>query len=220
MGSATITAKNTEATHLIAYSIKLPFPSAIDVGTNYSWAADDMGVAADIVKQYNQGGVLAIDIQANIDRASAVIANAVGGSANSQANHLAKKALNPKNEMLFKGVEHRQFSLSWDLVPTSRAESIAYATAIEKLHEMAAPTLLDGEAFFKYPDTTKIVVQKSGGLEIINRPNSAITSINVQLTPDGIWSQLADGRPVHTVLTIEFIELDLPTKDNVPKLLG
>ena len=220
MGSVNISSKNNQATHLVNYSIYLPFPTVIQVGTNYIWESQEMGVGADLVGMFNQGTPSKEDLTALVERTGSQMLASLGGSASQRAFKDRRIALNPKEEMLFKGVDFRQFSLTWELMPTSAQESQAYADAIEKMHEMAAPALIDNGTFFEYPKTTSVIVKKAGGREIINRPDSAITNINVDLTPDGIWSQLKDGRPVHTRLTIEFKELTLPTKDNVPKLLG
>ncbi|MFK5882897.1 MAG: hypothetical protein QM489_01000 [Candidatus Izemoplasma sp.] len=220
MGVASIASKNSQATHLTAYNILLPFPNNIQIGTEYVWSAEEMGVAADLVKAHGRGNVTQDDLKNAMQRAGLKIADTLGGNANSAYSHINNRALNPKEEMLFRGVNYRTFSLNWNLVPTTAAESNAYANAIEILHKMAAPELTSTEAFFKYPETTKVFVQKAGGKVIIDRGDCAITNISVDLTPDGIWAQLKDGRPVNTGLQIDFVELKLPTKDNTPKLLG
>ena len=220
MSITSIASRNSQATHITAIQILLPFPTSINVDTEYDWGGEEMGVAADFVKQFSsRSGITTDDLKANLQRSAETIAQAVGGNANSARNALRRRTLNPKEEMLFNGVTFRRFQLNWNLIPTTAAESLAYAQAIEELHKLAAPDL-GSSHFFTYPETTKVFVQKEGGAPIIDRGDCAITRISVDLTPDGIWAQLKDGRPVNTALSIDFVELKLPTKDNVPKLIG
>jgi hypothetical protein len=131
--------------------------------------------------------------------------------------------LNPKLEVLFRGVKHREFELIFDLAPTTATDSIKVITFLRDLHIFAAPDLPGDKAFFEFPKTTTVVIKgdgASGGGVTLNRGNCAITGIDCNMTPDGVWASFKNGQPVHISITIKFLEMNLPTKDNAKSLFG
>jgi hypothetical protein len=210
----------------IGYS--LPFPRGVEISTEYNWEPEALGIIGSaIFRGNNDFGAMksGLDSLKGIgekiySQASGIAAGLVGagdsGSAASAVLGNQKMASNPKEEVLFKGVKHRRFELTFDLAPLTAKDSLAVMSFLSKLHEFAAPELTGGGAFFKYPGTVNIVIRgdgSGGGGVTINRGNCAIISINCNLSPESIWASFRNGKPVHVVVTIGFCELNLPTKD-------
>lgn len=211
----------------------LPFPRNLQVQTNYLWDPETLGqigsavfnskIQLDNVMGSLKGIKDKVMSTANAaDTASAAAAGFIGTDNSAVVNGAlgaAGVAVNPKEEVLFKGVKHREFDLQFDLAPLSAADSVATLKFLSTLHEFAAPELVGGGAFFKYPDTVTVVIIGTDGV-VINRGNCAIKSIDCNLTPDNIWAAHKNGNPVHILLNIGFIELNLPTKDKERTLFG
>lgn len=197
---------------------KLPFPRNMEISTEYLWEAEELGVVGSAIKRSNgfDMGQIGGTINAVKDMGMGVMAQVAadaaagtGGGAGALANQ--GLAINPKEEVLFKGVKHRRFNLVFDLAPLTASDSFQTMLFLKLLHIHAAPSLELGGAFYKYPDTVTVVVNGGEGV-VVNRGNCAITAINANLSPDQIWAVHRNGNPVHLTVDISFMELDLPDK--------
>lgn len=234
-------------TEISELTFSLPFPKEVIIDTEYAWEPTEFGVkeflafgaaqavGADTAGQAGSAfsnGILSqlpeVAGRAAARGLAAVGRNGIAGISNNlpivnAALAGAGKLVNPKLEVLFKGVQHRTFDLVFDIAPTTATDSVNLFKFLKKLHEFAAPDLIAGGAFFDFPKTTKVVIRGdgSGGGEVtIDRGNCAITRINVNMTPDGVWASFRNGKPVHVLIAIGFLELDLPTKENDSDLFG
>lgn len=206
------------------YGFSLPFPRNMEIETEYLWEAEELGMTGSAIKNGNfdvtsMGGAK----KALTDAGYGIIASATSAASGSglgagfaSANGVA---VNPKEEVLFKGVKHRRFNMVFDLAPLSAVDSAITMLFLRELHVRAAPTLIGGGAFYKYPETVAVVVRGNGGV-VVNRGNCAITAINCNLSPDQIWAAFSSGYPVHVIVSISFMELDLPTADKEADLFG
>lgn len=208
----------------------LPFPKTVSVQTQFSWEPEALGIIGSAI--YNTGstestGGMIRDVLAKIGSQAgpaiaANLANSIGeatglGGAAGAGLARAKLALNPKEEVLFKGTKHREFDMTFEFAPMTSTDAAVMMAFLKDLHERAAPGLEGEGVFFTYPETVDIKVQDRGNI-ILNRGNCAITSIDVDLTPEQVWASFTDGKPVHVICKISFIELKLPTKGN--KIFG
>lgn len=213
------------------FGFKLPFPRNMEVETEYMWEAQELGMIGSALAR---GGFQNLDInssdsiesfmaQVGSKAVSGAAAAAASAGSNSGAFQGAmasqRSAINPKEEVLFKGVKHRRFNMIFDLAPFTATDSLNVFAFLKKLHMLAAPEVSEGSAFYKYPETLSVVVNGGEGV-IINRGNCAVTGINVNMSPEQIWATFHDGRPVHIVITISFIELDLPSRSKDATLFG
>jgi len=224
-------------------SFSLPFPKEVSVKTAYGWESTEIGTIGEIARNTSKnfgadgtiGGAIASFGSAVMSQKQSIglqlAQNSVNNLGNVDSASTLQSALsgqglliNPKLEVLFKGVTHRQFELTFDLAPTTATDSVNVILFLRKLHVFAAPSLPSpGAPFFEYPKTTTVVIKgdgSSGGGVTLDRGNCAITSIDCNLTPDGLWSSFRNGKPVHVLVTIGFLELDLPTKQNDADLFG
>ncbi len=226
----------------------LPFPREVKLETAYDWQTEELGQIGSALRSmgsslgsvdYTSSGIktalsnlkdkiLSTDLQsAGSSLASGLESAVIAGAAGvAGGDGLAPAALsgagiavNPKEEVLFKGVKHRNFALTFDLAPLTRADSVATMKFLTELHKFAAPELIANDAFFKYPGTLDITIMGTDGV-VLDRGNCAITGIDCNMTPDSVWSTFENGKPVHIMLTINFVELTLPTKDTEADLFG
>lgn len=206
------------------YGWSLPFPRNMEIETEYLWEAEELGMIGSAIKNGQfDASTIAGATQALKGAGMGVIASAASAASGSGAvggfGAANKIAVNPKEEVLFKGVKHRRFNMVFDLAPLSYTDSALTMAFLKILHVFAAPELIGGGAFYKYPDTVSVVVRGTEGV-VVNRGNCAITSINCNMSPDSIWAVFKTGKPVHIVITISFMELDLPTQEKEKTLFG
>jgi hypothetical protein len=203
----------------------------MEVETEYMWEAEELGMTGSAIAR---GGMNTMDVgsldsikshgmRIMADAAQGAAAAALGAAAGSGVVQGAlaanRSAINPKEEVLFKGVKHRRFNMIFDLAPFTAGDSLSVFAFLKKLHMLAAPEIEGGSAFYKYPETLSVVVNGGEGI-VVNRGNCAVTGINVNLSPEQIWAVFRNGQPVHIVITISFIELDLPSRSKDATLFG
>ena len=153
-------------------------------------------------------------------------AAAVGGdtvssaisAVNSQAAQLALnkegRAINPQQQLLFDGIDFRSYQLAFQFTPKNQAESDTIKNIIKTFRIHAAPKIDSGGGgmFFKVPDSFILqFVQLNGGENqyITKVKESVLTSVDVNYSPNGIWSAHADGSPTQINLTLSFKEIAL-----------
>lgn len=216
-------------TSIASLSFSLPFPKELSIDTEYGWETTELGNAGstslNLSRNFGADGTNKVDNLFQFLEGSAALKNALPGIGETVVDAaLAGQGLliNPKLEVLFKGVKHRAFELVFDLAPTTATDSVNLIAFLKELHVFAAPSLTGSKAFFEFPKTTNVVIRGdgAGGGTTIDRGNCAITRINANMTPDGVWASFKNGKPVHVVISIGFLELDLPTKENDADLFG
>jgi hypothetical protein len=121
-------------------------------------------------------------------------------------------ALNPKNQLLFEGIDFRSYQMSFTFTPYSAEEAETVRQIIKTFKKHAAPTIITEAAgmFFRPPSTVGVQFMFNGkeNPNIAKVTESVIESIDVNYAPNG-WSAHENGAPVQTVLTINFKEIQL-----------
>lgn len=161
----------------------------------------------------------------------------IGGVVNSATNFISgsneafKLALNragyvfnPQKQILFQGVEFRNFSMSFTFTPYSAAEAEQVRKIVEKFRMYAAPkrnAQLDSSGnksnMFWVPPAIFGIEFQMHGQQNSNLPklkDCIIESIDVNYAPNG-WTTHTDGAPVQTTMTIEFKEIALIGRDDI-----
>ena len=127
--------------------------------------------------------------------------------------------LNPNTELLFGGVQLRNFQLNFKLFPRHSEESTEINNIITQFKKAMLPTTDPGEVFgfdnkgiklgfIGVPKLVKVSFMKGGG-ENDRLPRykmCAITSVDVNYTPDGTYATYLDGQPVAVGLSLNFQE--------------
>lgn len=127
-------------------------------------------------------------------------------------------ALNPHQQVLFDGIDFRNYTLSFTFTPYSKDEADQVTRIINMFKKHAAPRISEGGAgmFFIPPSTftPKFMFNGRENKKVNKVTESVITNIDVNYSPNG-FSTHADGAPVQTVMTISFRELELITRQKI-----
>lgn len=126
---------------------------------------------------------------------------------------------NPQKQVLFQGVEFREFSMSFTFTPYSQDEGEQVKKIIEKFRMYAAPKRNTeiGQNMFWVPPALFGIEFRMNGQQNPHLPKlkkCVIKSIDVNYTPNG-WTTHTDGAPVQTTMTIEFQEIALVGRDDI-----
>jgi len=136
--------------------------------------------------------------------------------------------LNPNTELLFGGVQLRNFSLNFKLVPRHEKESKEVAMLIKQFKKAMLPTKAPGQVFgtdnkgvtlgfIGVPKLIQVSFMK-GAAENSRLPKfkmCALTSVDVNYTPDGAYATYKDGQPVAVGLSLSFQETKICFSEEV-----
>ena len=152
--------------------------------------------------------------------------------------------LNPNSELLFSGLDMRNFSLNYKLVPRSKDELDQVERIIRTFKKAILPygnsgySDLGGTAiadlltfginpgggvssieanYIKVPDVCRVSFMRAGGLNE-NVPQykvCAITGVDVSYTPDGAYATTRDGGMVAYQLSLSFQETKLVFREDI-----
>jgi hypothetical protein len=117
----------------------------------------------------------------------------------------AGKIANPHPTVFFQGVNLRQYSFSWKMIPRNEDESEVIRKILKKIKKDCLPKK-DGN-FLKYP---KLVEPKiKNGKFGKDYKKSLVQSISINYTGEGTSAFFVDGNPVSVILTLGFQEAEL-----------
>jgi hypothetical protein len=165
----------------------------------------------------------ATDVVKSLGKVGNIIGSIAGAPislATSQAGKLALStqglALNPKEQMLFDGIDFRSYSLSFTFTPYSKEEADSVKNIIKQFKKHAAPRISDSGMFFIPPSRFNLSFYKDGAINdnISKVAKSVIESIEVNYAPNGYVTH-TDGAPVQTTLTLNFKEIELIDREKI-----
>jgi len=161
------------------------------------------------------------------DKTRAVVSGAFVGSAvnlfgaNVSLNDLTARTdgviLNPNLELLFKGVDLRDFTFSFELTPRSRAESQEIKSIINTFKRRMAPKTSISNAsggskgiFIQSPDVFNIEFRRGGAKHpfLFSMKTCALTNIQVDYAGTGAYTTYEDSTPVKMRMSLSFRELN------------
>lgn len=120
--------------------------------------------------------------------------------------------LNPNLELLFGGPNLRSFSYSYQLTPRDFTEANQIKNIILFLKRAMAPKKLEGNLFLKTPDVFKlkyIFGKTNKEHPFLNKIKPcALTSLNIDYTPDGSYMTYQDGSLTSYRISMVFSELE------------
>jgi hypothetical protein len=140
--------------------------------------------------------------------------------------------INPRLEKMFKQKEFRTFSFAWELYARSDIETRMIQDIIETFRYHAHPAIQD-QAFGDGQSNAEIMLRVPAEFEIrflSTNPNSkgfieneyipkiarcVATNIQVNYTPQSLFSTFRDNAPIGVNLTIQFSEIGLLTREAV-----
>lgn len=129
-------------------------------------------------------------------------------------------AANPKKEQAFKNVDFRTFTFEYQFSPKSESEAQNALNIIRAFKYHMHPEFTSTNQFiYVYPSEFDIVYYKGGkeNLNIHRHTSCVLTELNVNYSPNGVFSTFPNGMPTQISLTMTFKELMLLTKESIEK---
>jgi hypothetical protein len=176
------------------------------------------------VKDAMQGAVegIAGAINKSAGKVASAAASAVDSSAAKLALNAAGKAINPMKQLIFDGIDFRSFQMAFQFTPKNAAESEDIKNIIQAFRSHAAPEIQTGAGgmLFNVPDSWIIQFIHLGQQDITNPfitrvKESVLQHIDVNYSPNGIWSTHPDGSPTQINLTLGFKEIQLVDRTQI-----
>jgi hypothetical protein len=141
---------------------------------------------------------------------------------------------NPNTELLFGGVQMRNFQLNFKLIPRHQVESAEVNNLVTQFKKAMLPTKDPGRVFGFNPTGKNqgvklgfIGVPKLVRVSFMKGSNEnprlprykmcALTSVDVNYTPDGTYATYTDGQPVAVGLSLNFQETKICFADDIDK---
>lgn len=223
-------------------AIALHIPTDLSIRYTASWDAEAM--AGQMAIAQGAGPAIAAAAAAGAagfavgGPAGAVVAGALGGGgaalAGAGGSYLAGQALqlpggqllgkttgtaaNPKKEQLFREVDFRTFTFSYQFFPRNAQEAAAVRNIIREFKLHMHPEFKDSSGFlYIYPSEFDIVYYQNGkeNLNLHRHTSCVLTDFSVSYSPQGNFATFADGMPAQVNVQMTFKELALLTKDNI-----
>ena len=126
-------------------------------------------------------------------------------------------AINPRNEAFYNTPTQRTFSYTFDFWPRNQDEAQAVENIITIFKYNSAPGLTEGAGLFVTPNYFKInYMYHNGENPHLHKIGACFcTDVSVDYSPDGQFTTFESGQPVHTKLTVSFLEDRIITKRDV-----
>lgn len=129
-------------------------------------------------------------------------------------------AANPKKEQAFKDVDFRSFTFEYQFSPKDSKESAAIMNIIRTFKYHMHPEFRSEDKFlYVYPSEFDIVYYKDNkeNLNIHRHTSCVLTEMNLNYTPNGVFTSFPDGMPTFISMQLTFRELQLLTKETIEK---
>ena len=224
-------------------AIALYMPSSIKSSYQQTYEGDTAGIAGDL--EAIKGGIDKINANAggppgtsmSSQQIKAALEGATGiairqgkklvgelvsmAGAGDPVRFLQKRsgtALNPRNEQFYDSPDFRSFSYTFDFWPRNMKEAKAVNDIIMIFKYNSAPGLKGkAGAIFELPNYFRISYMHRGEENTnLNKISACYCQgVDVDYAPDGEPRFFEDGQPVHTRLSVNFIEDRIITKDDI-----
>ena len=147
--------------------------------------------------------------------ANIFLSKGMGAGAVSVATGLAA---NPKKEQAFKGVDFRTFSFDYQFFPRSEQEAQNVLNIVKQFKYHMHPEMKDDRNFlYLYPSEFDIAYYH-GGVENMNihrHTSCVLTDLNINYTPNGVFTTYRNGMPTQINVAMTFKELAVLTKEKI-----
>ncbi len=219
-------------------TIMLYMPDTVQWGFNHQWSGESLtqatGIAAGALlaglggaykkitgtsSQEKDEGVDAMK-SAAVSALSAVIGKKFGMDVSEDLAQAAMgKAVNPNEELLYKGPAFREFQFEFLFAPRNPDDAAAALNIIQTFKFHAAPELPggDGGRYFIPPSDFDIEFYNNQELlwQLGSIGRCVLTSITVDYGASGQFAAFNDGYPSHIRVQLQFKEIDIVTKRQI-----
>lgn len=206
-------------------SVTLPIPAGIGDSNQVNWASDEIkpedtflsSIASDTIQQGAKG------LGSNLENAANTAKNKTGEvqgivedrvtQAITGISILQRKfgAITNNNiELLFQGPGLRSFGFTFKLTPRNERETENVKKILRFFKQGMTPKRSKGELYLKSPNTFTIGYYHGKELNpYLNKiKECAMTSFNVNYTPEGNYATFADGSMISYEIQMQFQELE------------
>ena len=215
----------------------LPIPENFTINHEVKYQERDTGLLGDVMQSDAAQTALktAGGIGDKVKAASESLGNQTGEEAGKAVGEVAKRAAfaalnsadevlgglagrvtgeipNPHPTVFFKGLELRQFTWTWKLVPRSVEEAATLKAMIVLMKQRILPE--KAGSFLKYPSLLKPSVLPDSSV-YGNFMKSAVRTFAVNYTAEGTSAFFVDGAPVAINLVLTFQEMENMTRGDV-----
>ena len=214
-------------------AIALYMPNTIKAGYKQNYDPEEAGIAGDLealgasvpsgaassdqIKAF-LGGTAGIAIKEGKKLVGELVSLAGAGDPIRFLQKRSGLALNPRNEQFYNSPDFRTFTYDFDFWPRNKDEAKAVQDIILIFKYNSSPGKADlAGSQFNIPNYFKISYMHRGDVNTNLNLISACycTGVSVDYAPDGQPSFFDDGSPVHTKLTVEFVEDRILTKSDI-----
>ena len=127
-------------------------------------------------------------------------------------------APNPKKENLFKNVDFRTFTFEYQFFPRDEGEARNVLNIIKEFKLHMHPEYKDSNNFlFIYPSEFDIFYYNNGeeNMNLHRHTSCVLTEMNVNYTPNALFTSFAGGMPTQINVQMTFKELAILTKQQI-----
>lgn len=209
-------------------AIALYIPNQLNVRYSVGWGEEDtfglsaLTKGAEIVGRLGEDGIkrtggLAGDVLKEIGTATVINK---GGDIGQGLGIASGQAANPKKEQAFKSVDFRTFTFDYQFAPRTPEESRNVLNIVRAFKYHMHPEFPSENKFiYIYPSEFDIVYYKGveENLAIHRHTSCVLTEMNVNYTPNGVFTTFPDGTPTQIQMSLTFRELMLLSKETIEK---
>lgn len=212
----------TRAQKRLKQAIALYMPNDLSVKYSMDWSEEETALAAaaftgaDVISRFLVPGKKSGIGQAGLTLGTSAALKTPGTG--DYLSNVTGLAVNPKKEQIFKGVNYRTFSMTYNFYPRSPSETMNVNEIIKAFKLHMHPEFKDDFNFlYIYPSEFDIFYYNNGveNPNIHRHTSVILTDLDVNYTPDGQYNAFDDGMSTHITMTLTFKELALLTKQNI-----
>ena len=194
--------------------IALYMPPAIKVNYGAQWEEQEMKIemGADIIRDAKAGNMAGV-----AQAATRAMDQVVNAGLAPEYQLLKNQILDPKNSLLFKGVNFRRFQFNFQLMARNASEAESIRKIIKSFKYAMHPGAQNSSTW-AWPYFFEIYLCTPVQKYMFNIMNSALEEMDVDYGGSGVASFFrANGAPVDIRLSLQFKELFVLTKDLILK---
>jgi hypothetical protein len=201
-------------------AIALYIPNQLSARYSASWGEEDTAMFSAAAKG---AGETARGLKGNAKGVAGEVLTALAidkGQFGKEMGVAAGLASNPKKEQAFKNVDFRTFSFEYNFAPQSPDEAQNVLNIIRAFKYHMHPEFKSENAFlYIYPSEFDITYYKGNteNLNIHRHTSCVLTEVNVNYSPNGVFSTFDNGMPTQITLSLMFKELQLLSKETIEK---
>lgn len=144
------------------------------------------------------------------------------GDVGQSINLAAGQVLNPKETLVFEGVQLRAHQFSWELFPESPDDSARINSIIRTLKQSTLPQTIDfkaagfdfNRAFLKFPHVVYTYLLGVDNNSFMKFKPAMVTNVTIDYGAGGMMAILKGGKPAGVTINLAMQELSIETAED------